>query len=182
MSEIGFIGLGNMGGPMAQNLVKAGHRVKAFDLLPAHLAAAKSAGALPVGNVADAARGIAAVITMLPAGQQVRGVYLGDAGVIAAAAPGTLLIDCSTIDVESARHVAAAARERGLEMLDAPVSGGVAGAAAATLTFMVGGSEAGFRVGAAHPAGDGQGGDPCRPVGQRPGGEDLQQHDARRRR
>jgi 3-hydroxyisobutyrate dehydrogenase len=144
MSEIGFIGLGNMGGPMARNLVKAGHRVKAFDVAPALLEQAISGGAAKAGSAAEAARGVEAVVTMLPAGQHVRAVYLGDAGVIAAARPGTLLIDCSTIDVDTARQAAWAAGERGLEMLDAPVSGGVAGAAAATLTFMVGGSEAGF--------------------------------------
>ena len=132
MAAIGFIGLGNMGGPMARNLLKAGHRVKAFDLAPAALAAAAKAGAETARSVAEAADGVDAVISMLPAGQHVRHVYAGPDGVLAAAAPGTLLIDCSTIDVDSARAVAAAAAARGMAMVDAPVSGGVAGAAAAS--------------------------------------------------
>ncbi len=144
MSKIGFIGLGNMGGPMLRNLMKAGHALKAFDIVPRLADAAREAGAEVTGSATDAARGVDTVITMLPAGQHVRGVYLGEAGVIAGAAPGTLLIDCSTIDVESARAVGAAAAAKGLDMVDAPVSGGVAGAAAGTLTFMVGGSEAAF--------------------------------------
>jgi 3-hydroxyisobutyrate dehydrogenase len=144
MTDIGFIGLGNMGGPMARNLLKAGHRLKAFDLVPALAAEARAAGAEIAASAVEAARGVAALVTMLPAGRHVRGVYLGESGALAAAAEGTLLIDCSTIDVESARQVASAAAARGLDMLDAPVSGGVAGAAAATLTFMVGGTAAAF--------------------------------------
>jgi 3-hydroxyisobutyrate dehydrogenase len=144
MAAIGFIGLGNMGGPMARNLLKAGHRVKAFDLAPAALAAAAKAGAETARSVAEAADGVDAVISMLPAGQHVRHVYAGPDGVLAAAAPGTLLIDCSTIDVDTARAVAAEAKARGLAMLDAPVSGGTGGAEAATLTFMVGGDAAAF--------------------------------------
>ena len=144
MSKIGFIGLGNMGGPMMRNLVKAGHRIKAYDVAPTLVAAAKEAGAEPAAGAAAAARDVEIVVTMLPAGQHVRGVYLGEAGVIAAVAPSTLLIDCSTIDVATARAVSAAAKEKGLDMVDAPVSGGVAGAQAATLTFMVGGTEAAF--------------------------------------
>ncbi len=144
MSKIGFIGLGNMGGPMMRNLVKAGHRIKAYDVAPTLVAAAKEAGAEPAAGAAAAARESEIVITMLPAGQHVRGVYLGEAGIIAAAAPSTLLIDCSTIDVATARAVSGAAKEKGLDMVDAPVSGGVAGAQAATLTFMVGGTEAAF--------------------------------------
>jgi 3-hydroxyisobutyrate dehydrogenase len=142
--KIGFIGLGNMGGPMAANLLKAGHQVVAYDVVAKLLEATRRAGAAAAGSAGEAARGADAVITMLPAGQHVRGVYLGEAGVIAAAGAGTLLIDCSTIDVESARAVSQAAAAKGLEMVDAPVSGGVAGAAAATLTFMVGGSEGAF--------------------------------------
>lgn len=144
MAAIGFIGLGNMGGPMARNLLKAGHQVKAFDLAPAAKEAARSAGASIVAGVGEAAKGVEVVVSMLPAGQHVRQVYTGKDGVLDAAAQGTLLIDCSTIDVDSARAVAAAAKAKGLQMLDAPVSGGTVGAEAATLTFMVGGEDAAF--------------------------------------
>ncbi len=144
MADIGFIGLGNMGGPMARNLVKAGHRVIGFDVAPAALEAAAAAGAEPAGSAAEAATGVETVITMLPAGAHVRQVYLADGRVLAAARAGTLLIDCSTIEVATAREVHEAAAAAGHEMLDAPVSGGVAGAAAATLTFMAGGSQAAF--------------------------------------
>ncbi len=143
MATIGFIGLGNMGLPMARNLVRAGHGVHAFDVVGAAERAA-AAGAVAAKDIETVLAGATAVITMLPAGQQVREVYLGKTGIIARAAPGTLLIDCSTIDVETARAVHAAAAAAGFEMLDAPVSGGVAGAEAATLTFMAGGSEAAF--------------------------------------
>jgi 3-hydroxyisobutyrate dehydrogenase len=146
MATIGFIGLGNMGGPMAANLVKAGHRVRGYDLNPAALAALEAAGGTRADSAAAAARGADAIVTMLPAGEHVREVWLHQGGLIEAAkAQGKpLLIDCSTIDVASARTVAAAAEAAGLEMLDAPVSGGTVGAAAGTLTFMVGGSEAAF--------------------------------------
>jgi 3-hydroxyisobutyrate dehydrogenase len=144
MATIGFIGLGNMGGPMARNLLKAGHRLHVFDVVPAAIERAAAAGAVPAANATEATRGADLVMTMLPAGEQVREVYLGPNGVIAAAAPGTLLVDCSTIDVATARAVNAAAAETGLAMLDAPVSGGVAGAEAGTLTFMVGGEAAAF--------------------------------------
>jgi 3-hydroxyisobutyrate dehydrogenase len=141
MARIGFIGLGNMGLPMAQNLIKAGHQVEGVDVTQAATDRLKAAG----GAVAETAKIAAAradvVITMLPAGQHVREVYLGAGGIIENANAGTLLIDCSTIDVETARGVASAAETKGLLMLDAPVSGGVGGAAAGTLTFMVGGSE-----------------------------------------
>jgi len=147
MAKIGFIGLGNMGGPMAGNLVKAGHSVKGFDLVPASVKAAEKAGVTAAGSIAEAVRDVDVVITMLPAGEHVRQVYTGDDGVLAAAAKGTLAIDSSTIDVGSARAVHEAASAAGIEMLDAPVSGGVAGAAAGTLTFMVGGSEAAFARG-----------------------------------
>ncbi|MFQ5773900.1 MAG: 3-hydroxyisobutyrate dehydrogenase [Kiloniellaceae bacterium] len=147
MADIGFIGLGNMGGPMAKNLVQAGHRVKGFDVVPAALEAAKASGVEAAADARAAARGVEAVITMLPAGEHVRAVYTGADGIMAAAGKGALLIDCSTIDVASARAVHEAAAAAGLEMLDAPVSGGVAGAAAATLTFMVGGSQAAFARG-----------------------------------
>ena len=144
MTAIGFIGLGNMGGPMAKNLVQAGHSVKGFDVVQASLEQARANGVETVENAADAAEGVEAVVTMLPAGEHVREVYSGSGGVIAAAAPGTVMIDSSTIDVASARAVHKAAEGAGHLMLDAPVSGGVAGADAGTLTFMVGGSDAAF--------------------------------------
>ena len=143
-TTIGFLGLGNMGGPMAGNLVKAGHRVTGFDLMPGALEAARAAGIETADSPAAAVAEAEAVVTMLPAGEQVRGAYMGDQGLIAAVRPGTLLIDSSTIDVASARAVHEAAAAQGLAMLDAPVSGGVAGAGAGTLTFMCGGSEAAF--------------------------------------
>jgi 3-hydroxyisobutyrate dehydrogenase len=144
MAKIAFIGLGNMGLPMAQNLIKAGHEVTGFDLAkPAveKLVAAKGAAG---DSAIGAARGGEVIITMLPAGEHVRAVYLGEQGIIANATKGALLIDCSTIDVDSARVVAAAAVKQGFAMLDAPVSGGVGGAQAGTLTFMVGGSDEAF--------------------------------------
>jgi 3-hydroxyisobutyrate dehydrogenase len=142
--EIGFIGLGNMGGPMAANLVKAGHDVSGFDLSAPAMAALAKAGGKPAADIARTVAAADMVITMLPAGPQVRGIHGGDAGVLKAAKRGALLVDCSTIDVETARALSKEAAARGFDMLDAPVSGGVAGAAAGTLTFMVGGSAAGF--------------------------------------
>jgi 3-hydroxyisobutyrate dehydrogenase len=139
MATIGFIGLGNMGAPMAANLLKAGHRVTGFDIARGPVEALAAKGGSAAASAADAASAGEIVITMLPAGPQVRSVYLGAAGVLAHARHGALLIDCSTIDVETARAVAAAAKEARFDMLDAPVSGGVAGAEAASLTFMVGG-------------------------------------------
>ncbi|MDX1710573.1 MAG: 3-hydroxyisobutyrate dehydrogenase [Rhodovibrionaceae bacterium] len=168
MAEIGFIGLGNMGGPMAKNLVKAGHKVKGYDLVDANLKAAADGGVVGVDGPAEATSGVQVLITMLPAGEHVRDVYTGEGRVIESAGKGTLLIDCSTIDVASARDVAKAAAEAGLQMLDAPVSGGVAGAENAALTFMVGGEEEAFECGKpvldamgkavihAGPAGNGQ--------------------------
>jgi len=144
MARIGFIGLGNMGLPMASNLLKAGHQVEGFDVNGAAVERLVAAGGADVGAVKGAATRGDVVITMLPSGNEVREVYLGADGVIVNANPGTLLIDSSTIDVETARVVALAADDKGLSMLDAPVSGGVAGAQAATLTFMVGGSEAAY--------------------------------------
>jgi 3-hydroxyisobutyrate dehydrogenase len=144
MAGIGFIGLGNMGLPMARNLLKAGHQVTGYDVVGAALDAAVAAGAGRAASASAAAAGAEVVLTMLPEGRHVREVYLGDDGIIARAKPGSLLIDCSTIDVDSARAVNQAAAARGLEVLDAPVSGGVAGAEGATLTFMVGGSDAGM--------------------------------------
>jgi 3-hydroxyisobutyrate dehydrogenase len=144
MARIGFIGLGNMGLPMAQNLLKGGHGVRGFDLSKAQLDALTASGGEAAANVKAAAAGAEIVITMLPAGAHVREVYLGADGVLAAAGNDALLIDSSTIDVETARVVAAAAGKRGLAMLDAPVSGGVGGAQAGTLTFMVGGADDAF--------------------------------------
>jgi 3-hydroxyisobutyrate dehydrogenase len=145
MATIGFIGLGNMGAPMAKNLAKAGHRVVGYDINTAAVQALASAGVRSAQSAADAARGADVVITMLPAGEHVREVWLHQGGLIEAVQGAKpLLIDCSTIDVESARTVSEAARMAGFDMLDAPVSGGVGGAIAATLTFMVGGSEAAF--------------------------------------
>ncbi|MBL8690502.1 MAG: 3-hydroxyisobutyrate dehydrogenase, partial [Rhodospirillaceae bacterium] len=142
MARIGFIGLGNMGGPMARNLVKAGHEVIGFDLVKANLDAAT--GVKPVGSAAEAASVAEAVVTMLPAGAHVREVLTGKGGVLAAMKSGALLIDSSTIDVATARDMEAAAKAKGVLLLDAPVSGGVGGAEAGTLTFMVGGTEAAF--------------------------------------
>jgi 3-hydroxyisobutyrate dehydrogenase len=144
MARIGFLGLGNMGMPMAQNLLKAGHAVAGFDVVAASLDKLNAAGGTAAASVAQACAGAEVVITMLPAVKQVRDVYLDPQGVIASVAPGTLLIDSSTIDVDTARAVSAAAEGRGLELIDAPVSGGIAGAHAASLTFMVGGSAAAF--------------------------------------
>jgi 3-hydroxyisobutyrate dehydrogenase len=144
MARIGFIGLGNMGGPMARNLLKAGHQVKAFDLVPASIQRAVEAGASAVGSTVEAAREVEVVITMLPAGSHVRDVYLGAGKVLESSRPGTILIDSSTIDVRTAREIAAAASLAGRAMIDAPVSGGTVGAEAGTLTFMVGGPEEAF--------------------------------------
>jgi len=144
MAHIGFIGLGHMGYPMAQNLIKAGNAVTGFDIDSAAADRVASAGGVVTTSIDGVCAGADVVITMLPSGKEVREVYLGRGGVLASAGQGTLLIDCSTIDVESARAVAAAAMVNELSMVDAPVSGGVAGAEAATLTFMVGGSDPAF--------------------------------------
>ena len=143
--HIGFIGLGNMGAPMAHNLLKAGHQLSVFDLNAAAVENLVGAGALPVDSPTAIAQGNAElIITMLPAAAHVKSVYLGENGLIAHSRAGVMLIDCSTIDPHSAREVAKAAAEHGNPMLDAPVSGGTGGAAAGTLTFMVGGSDADF--------------------------------------
>jgi 3-hydroxyisobutyrate dehydrogenase len=152
MAKIGFIGLGNMGAPMAANLLKAGHQVAGYDLNAVALTALTTAGGTAATSAAEAAAGAEIIITMLPAGEHVREVWLHQGGLIEVArtsGPTPLLIDCSTIDVASARTVETAARAAGLDMLDAPVSGGTVGAAAGTLTFMVGGSEAAFARGTA---------------------------------
>jgi 3-hydroxyisobutyrate dehydrogenase len=168
MTAIGFIGLGNMGGPMAANLLKAGHAVTGFDISATALEAFVAGGGKRGASFAEAAAGGDIVVTMLPAGPHVRAVYLGEKGVLANARKGSLLIDCSTIDVETARFVAKEAADAGYAMLDAPVSGGVGGATAATLTFMVGGEAPDFARGEpilktmgktivhAGPAGNGQ--------------------------
>ena len=144
MTSIGFIGLGNMGGPMASNLISAGHAVSGFDVVTSALDRAVSNGVTATASVAGSAGECDVVITMLPAGEHVRQVYLGDEGVLASAAPRTLRMDGSTTDVATARDVNEAAASRNFEMLDAPVSGGVGGAEAGTLTFMVGGAPAPF--------------------------------------
>ncbi|MCP5156610.1 MAG: 3-hydroxyisobutyrate dehydrogenase [Ectothiorhodospiraceae bacterium] len=143
MARIGFIGLGNMGGPMSRNLVRAGHTVKGFDLSDEAMRFAIQAGVQRAATAADAAREVEVVVTMLPVGSDVRAVLLGS-GVVEATAPGTVLIDCSTIDVETAQAMHRAATEIGRFMLDAPVSGGTKGADAGTLTFMCGGDPAVF--------------------------------------
>jgi len=147
MATIGFIGLGNMGAPMAANLLKAQHKLTGYDVVAGPVSTLELQGGKRAANIAEAAAAGDIVITMLPAGPQVRSVYLGPDGIIAKAKKGTLLIDCSTIDVETARLVTEEAKKAGLEMLDAPVSGGVMGAQGGTLTFMVGGTEAAFTKG-----------------------------------
>ena len=140
--KIAFIGLGNMGGGMAANLVKAGHEVRAFDLSDEAASRARDNGAATFGSVREAVAGVEAVVTMLPNGGIVKQVYSTD--VIGHAPTSALLLDCSTIDVASAREVAAAASAAGYDMVDAPVSGGIAAANGGTLTFMVGGSDSVF--------------------------------------
>ncbi|MDQ6752665.1 MAG: 3-hydroxyisobutyrate dehydrogenase [Actinomycetota bacterium] len=137
---IAFLGLGHMGGPMAANLVAAGHTVLAYDLVPAALEAARAHGVPTVATAAEAVAGASVVITMLPSGRHLLDAYrgVGAPGLLAAAAAGTLFLDCSTINVDEARAAAALAVEAGHRAVDAPVSGGVAGAEAGTLTFMVG--------------------------------------------
>ncbi|MBQ0743249.1 MAG: 3-hydroxyisobutyrate dehydrogenase [Pseudomonas sp.] len=143
--HIGFIGLGNMGSPMAHNLLAAGHQLSVFDLSEVAVEALVAAGAARASSVqAIAATDCELIITMLPAARQVKAVYLGEEGLLANVHPGVRLIDSSTIDPFSAREVAAAAAQQNNPMLDAPVSGGTGGAAAGTLTFMVGGSKADF--------------------------------------
>ncbi|KAF1697255.1 3-hydroxyisobutyrate dehydrogenase [Pseudoxanthomonas jiangsuensis] len=142
MSRIAFIGLGNMGGPMAANLLKSGHELRVFDLVPAAVEAAVAAGARAAGSAMDAVEAAEVVISMLPASRHVEALYLGTDGLLAAIPAGALIIDCSTIATASAKKVAGAAAERGLQLIDAPVSGGTAGAAAGTLTFIVGGDGA----------------------------------------
>jgi 3-hydroxyisobutyrate dehydrogenase len=141
MTRIAFIGLGNMGGPMAANLVKAGHAVTGFDLSPASLAAAKEAGVGIATSAASAVEGAEVIVTMLPAGKHVMAVW---SELVPIAGKGALLIDCSTIEVDAARSAHALAAQQGLTSLDAPVSGGTGGAKGATLTFMCGGADEAF--------------------------------------
>ena len=140
--KIAFIGLGNMGGGMAANLVKAGHDVRAFDLSQAALDAAKDNGCTTFTSIKDACEGVETVVSMLPNGEIVRSVYTGD--VIGHAPAGAVFLDCSTIDVATAREVISAAEAAGYDMVDAPVSGGIAAANGGTLTFMVGGTDRAF--------------------------------------
>lgn len=142
MTTIAFIGLGHMGLPMARNLLKAGFALRVFDLLQSAVDSLATEGATPAASAAEAVAGAQVVVSMLPASRHVEGLYLGENGLMAQIAPGSLVLECSTIAPESARKVHAAASARGIAMLDAPVSGGTAGAAAGTLTFMVGGDAA----------------------------------------
>jgi len=144
MTHIAFIGVGNMGGPMARNLLKAGMSVTAFDVSPAALKPVADAGGKAAATALDAVKAAEVVITMLPAGAHVRSVYLDRESVMTAANKDALLIDCSTIDVDTARAVHAAAEQAGFDFLDAPVSGGTGGAEAGTLAFMCGGSDKAF--------------------------------------
>ncbi|TDX30926.1 3-hydroxyisobutyrate dehydrogenase [Modicisalibacter xianhensis] len=146
--HIAFIGLGNMGSPMAINLVKAGHDVTVFDLVESSMRQLESEGARSASSAMEAAHGAEVIVSMLPAGVHVRGLYLGregQAGLLDQIDGQPLVIDASTIAPEDARIVAEAARQRGIEFLDAPVSGGVGGAKAGTLTFIVGGPEPAFQ-------------------------------------
>ncbi len=145
MTAVGFIGVGNMGGPMAANLLKAGFEVKVFDLVPELAARVGAEGATVTSSAAEAATAVDVLISMLPASQHVESLYLGDSGLLTSLPKDTLVIDCSTISPESARKVNEAAASLGIAMIDAPVSGGVGGAVAGTLTFIVGGTEAAFR-------------------------------------
>ena len=140
--KVAFLGLGNMGLPMALNLIKAGHQVHGFDLVQAQLDAFKAAGGVSAHSALEAAEDAEVIISMLPASRHVEALYLGDSGLLATASPKALLIDCSTISPKVSLVVAAAAKAKGFAMIDAPVSGGTAGAQAGTLTFMVGGDSA----------------------------------------
>ena len=142
--RIGFIGLGHMGNPMVRNLLKHGHSVRVFDVVPELVAKLTDLGCEAASSAGKCAHGVEVLITMLPSSPHVRRVYLDEHGVLASVSPGTLLIDSSTIDPHTARDVAMDALGKGLAMIDAPVSGGTGGAEAGTLTFMVGGSATDF--------------------------------------
>ncbi|MES2586541.1 MAG: 3-hydroxyisobutyrate dehydrogenase [Pseudomonadota bacterium] len=137
--KVAFLGLGNMGLPMALNLIKAGHRVQGFDLVQTQLDIFKAAGGIATRSASEAAADAEVIISMLPASRHVEALYLGDSGLLAMANPRALLIDCSTISPKVSQAIAAVAKAKGFAMIDAPVSGGTAGAQAGTLTFMVGG-------------------------------------------
>ncbi|SDJ96075.1 3-hydroxyisobutyrate dehydrogenase [Microbulbifer yueqingensis] len=168
MQKVAFIGLGHMGGPMAANLVRAGFTVTAFDLSEEALAQAEAQGCRRAASAQEAVAGVDAVVSMLTTGDVVKGVYLGARGLLQAVDDGTLVVDCSTIAANDARQLVAAANERGLQAIDAPVSGGTAAAGAGTLSFMCGGEKAaveaarplleamGANVFHAGPAGSGQ--------------------------
>ncbi|MEX1222055.1 MAG: 3-hydroxyisobutyrate dehydrogenase [Idiomarina sp.] len=141
MAQVAFIGLGNMGGPMAANLVKAGHQVQVFDLAEAALVAAEEAGCRRADNPLSAVKGADFVITMLPADKHVQNVYFGEQGIAKSLAKTTLAIDCSTISSDTAVEIGGQLGELGIRFIDAPVSGGVGGAKAGTLTFICGGSD-----------------------------------------
>ncbi len=145
MAEVGFIGLGNMGGPMAANLVKAGHAVTVFDLSPTACDQLQEKGASVAGSAVEAAADAGYVISMLPAGKHVAETYLGDNGLLSKLEGSATLLDCSTIDAATARRVGEAAAKLGISFMDAPVSGGVAAAAAGTLAFMCGGDAGTFK-------------------------------------
>ena len=142
--KIAFIGLGHMGNPMARNLLKHGHALKVFDVMPELVKTLTDLGCEHATSAAKCAEDVDVVITMLPSSPHVRSVYLNAAGVLSAAMPGALLIDCSTIDPHTARDVAFDAKAKSFSMIDAPVSGGTGGAEAGTLTFMVGGDSQDF--------------------------------------
>jgi 3-hydroxyisobutyrate dehydrogenase len=144
MANVAFIGLGNMGGPMAVNLVEAGHSVTVFDLSQAACDQLQEAGASVASTAAEAAVGVDYIISMLPAGKHVAGIYMGEQGLLARVDGSTTILDCSTIDAATARQVGEAAAELGIGFMDSPVSGGVAAAAAGTLAFMCGGDAATF--------------------------------------
>lgn len=145
-NTIAFIGLGHMGKPMALNLLKAGHSLKVFDLNAEAMKELQEAGAQVGESAVDIAKDAQMVFTMLPAGRHVRQVYEGENGLLQAVAPGTVLVDCSTIDAQTSQDLAAKAAKLGLLMLDAPVSGGTGGAIAGTLTFMVGGEDPAWKM------------------------------------
>ena len=144
MATIAFIGLGNMGGPMAINLVKAGHQVSVFDLSTSAVEHVVAQGATTKASAAECVIDAQFIISMLPAGKHVEGLYLGEKGLINQITQGALVIDSSTIDAGTSRKVAAGLAEQGIQFIDAPVSGGVGGAQAGTLSFMVGGSKEDF--------------------------------------
>ena len=140
MATIAFLGLGNMGGPMAKNLLAAGHQLTVFDLVEAACAALAAEGASVAASAAEAAGNADVIISMLPAGKHVAGTFLGDDGLLATIPKDTLILDASTIDAATARQVGEAAADVGIDFMDTPVSGGVAAAAAGTLAFMCGGT------------------------------------------